>query len=136
MMETFALINDKNQVVNHVVVDKDAPDFESVMQSLFEYWNCVRYVETTNDDEIVIHLDEDPEIWTTHTEEEGFILPSTPKPTVEEPLIRVNPEFEVLIKGKRYPKDSLLIKENASLRPNDWVLPEGIEEVSLADKED
>lgn len=130
--ETFAIINENDQVVNHILVDKDAPDFEEVMAGQLAHWGCVRYVETT-DRAVTIILDESPNIWTTHTEETGFVIPSeyeTPPhvfPTHE-------PDHEtVSIKGRIYPADSLLIKENASRRPEGWVLPEGQTEVSLAD---
>lgn len=135
--ETFAIINDKNQVVNHIVVDKDAPNFEEVMAGQLAHWNCVSYVETTTEQPVII-LDESPEIWTTYTEETGFVLPETYQAgsVVEEIIIEGFSDEDhetVVIKGRKYPADSLLIKENATLRPAGWVLPEGEVEVSLAD---
>ena len=70
--ESFAIINDKDQVVNHILVDKDAPDFEEVMADQLAHWGCVRYVETTEEQPVII-LDESPEIWTTHDKENGFV---------------------------------------------------------------
>jgi len=52
--ETFAIINDQDQVVNHIVVGKDAPDFEQVMADQLAHWGCVRYVETTLEDVIIL----------------------------------------------------------------------------------
>lgn len=138
--ETFAIINDKDQVVNHILVDKDAPDFEEVMAGQLAHWGCVRYVETTGTEQIII-LDEDPEIWTTHSTDEGFVLPQKayewqipvgPAPAETEESAPVE---EVTIKGRKYPKDSLLIKENFARRPTGYTLPEGEQEVSLADAE-
>lgn len=143
-LETFALINDKDQVVNHVVIDKEADNFETVMADQLAYWDCVRYVETTEDNSIII-LHPSDEIWTTHKEDDGFILPDMELyykamgvetevvPTLEE--VKEAKFTPVTINGRVYPDDSLLIKENASKRPVGWVLPEGEEEVSLADKE-
>lgn len=135
--ETFAIINDKDQVVNHILVDKDAPDFEEVMAGQLAHWGCVRYVETTEEQPVII-LDPSPEIWTTHTEETGFVIPEqyVSKQDIVfiaegEPSQPTHPQ--VTIKGRVYPADSLLIKENASLRPEGWVLPEGVMEVSLKD---
>lgn len=135
-LETFALINDKDQVVNHIVVDKEASDFEEVMAGQLTHWACVRYVETNAATDVII-LDESPTIWTTHTEETGFVIPEEYLPPVlETTSLVILPDHEtVVINGKTYPKDSLLIKENASLRPEGWVLPEDAVEVTLADKE-
>jgi hypothetical protein len=132
--ETFALINDNDQVVNHIVIDKDDANFESNMAGQLAHWGCVRYVETTLED--VIILDESPTIWTTHTETDGFVLPEGYRPTAElifASEVDVTPHPTVMIKGRKYPTDSLLIKENASERPEGWVLPEGVAEVTLAD---
>jgi hypothetical protein len=136
MKETFALINDKDQVVNHIVIDKDDANFEVNMAGQLTHWACVRYVETTEEQPVII-LDESPTIWTTHTEETGFVIPEEYLPPVVEPTpLVILPDHEtVVINGKTYPKDSLLIKENASLRPEGWVLPEDAVEVTLADKE-
>ncbi len=134
--ETFAIINDKDQVVNHILVDKDAPDFEQVMADQLAHWGCVRYVETTPDQSII--LDPSPTVWTTHTEQDGFILPEglTNQEIKPAPLDPANiPHPTVKIGGRIYPADSLLIKENASNRPDGWVLPEDAQEVSLADAE-
>ncbi len=132
--ESFAIINDQDQVVNHILVDKDAPDFEQVMADQLAHWGCVRYVETTEEQPVII-LDESPEIWTTHTEETGFVLPdgfvgNQEVVTPREPL-----EHEVRVAGRILPKDSLLFIENAALRPEGWSLPEGIVELSLNDAE-
>ena len=112
MKETFALINDQDQVVNHIVIDKDDANFESNMAGQLAHWGCVRYVETNAETDVII-LDESPEIWTTHTEEDGFVLPSTSVEVVEEekPLIR---------KVSELPADSLLLETNAAKRPEVW----------------
>jgi len=129
MKETFALINDQDQVVNHIVVDKDASDFEEVMVGQLAHWSCVRYVETTDEQPLII-FDPSPEIWTTHTEATGFVLPVMEATVVEEEVTSVD---EVTINGRVYPVDSKLIKENAHLRPVGWVLPSFEVEVSLSD---
>ena len=116
-LETFALINDKDQVVNHVVIDKESSNFEEVMADQLEHWSCVRYVETTDDKPIIV-LDEDPEIWTTHTEEEGFVLPEAYQTKITMP--------ETVKKKSELPTDSLLLEENASKRPEGWKWPEGL----------
>ena len=113
--ETFALINDQDQVVNHIVVDKEASNFEEVMAGQLEHWGCVRYVETTFED--VIILDESPTIWTTHTEGDGFVLPVTAV-APGEPLIREKKE----VRRDTLPADSLLLEENADKRPEGWDL--------------
>lgn len=140
--ETFALINDLDQVVNHIVVDKEGADFQQVMADQLAYWGCVRYVETTEEQPVIV-LDPSPEIWTTHTEATGFVLPEgyvTDENIISEqkPLSTNPADYDheiVIIKGRVYPADSLLIKENAARRPNGWVLPEGATEVSLSDAE-
>ena len=132
--ETFALINNEDQVVNHILVDKEASDFEEVMNGQLAHWGCVRYVETTEND--LVDLFEDPKIWTTHTEETGFVAP--PRPVI---LLEDNRKPSeclpgaVRINGRIYPPDSLLIKENAHLRPDGWDFAEGVKEVSLEDAE-
>ena len=134
MKETFAIINDQDQVVNHILVDKDAPDFEEVMAGQLAHWGCVRYVETTPND--IIDFYDDPHTWTTHTEETGFVLPTLPPPPfVDNRKPSECIEGAVRIKGRIYPPDSLLIKENAHLRPEGWDFAEGVEEVSLEDAE-
>lgn len=140
--ETFALVNDKDQVVNHIVLDKETDNFEAVMSEQLSHWGCVRYVETTEDQPVII-LDSSPEIWTTHKEETGFVLPegyyssSDTEVALQAPPLSKNPtDYDheiVVIKGRVYPADSLLIKENAASRPNGWVLPEGEVEASLSD---
>jgi len=140
--ETFALINDQDQVVNHIVIDKDDAGFESNMADQLTHWGCVRYVETTEEQPIII-LDESPVIWTTHTEEGGFVLPEGYVENIEitlEPQPQsTNPaDYDheiVVINGRVYPADSKLIKENASSRPAEWTLPDGEVEVSLSDAE-
>ena len=140
--ETFAIINEQDQVVNHIIVDKDAPDFEEVMVGQLAHWNCVRYVETTEEQPVII-LDESPKIWTTHNEETGFVLPEGfTTELVLTPIIKEqskNPaDYDheiVVINGRVYPVDSTLIKENASSRPEGWALPDGEVEVSLSDAE-
>jgi hypothetical protein len=110
--ETFALINENDQVVNHIVIDKDDANFESNMAGQLAHWGCVRYVET--DSETVIILDESPEIWTTHTEENGFTVPSDE--VLFPPQIRE-------IKKSDLPADSKLLEENAHTRPEGWEFP-------------
>jgi len=129
--ETFALINDQDQVVNHIIIDKDDANFESNMAGQLAHWGCVRYVET--DIETAIILDESPEIWTTHTEATGFVLPVIETPVAEIVETNSTPVEEVTINGRVYPVDSKLIKENAHLRPVGWVLPSFEVEVSLSD---
>ena len=128
--ESFAIINDQDQVVNHILVDKDAPDFEQVMADQLAYWGCVRYVETTEENPVIV-LDPSPVIWTTHSEETGFVLPTFAPVIVEEKPNHAT----VVINGRTYPADSLLIQENAATRPVGWVLPDGEVEVSLSDAE-
>lgn len=119
-LETFALINDKGQVVNHILVDKESADFETTMAGQLEHWGCIRYVETTEDQPIII-LDESPEIWTTHCNTEGcenegqFILPNQFTP--------VDPFAPMTKKKSELPSDSLLLEENASNRPEGWAFP-------------
>jgi hypothetical protein len=138
-LETFALINSNDQVVNHIVVDKEAADFEEVMVGQLAHWGCVRYVETTEEQPLII-LDESPTIWTTHTEEDGFVLPVNPNDVIEPNTLEIE-HFEnnngatVTINGRIYPTNSLLIKENASNRPTGYSIPNGEVEVSLSDAE-
>ncbi len=108
-IKNIALINSANQVVNHVVADVDD---ESVIAALYEFWDCVRYVETKEED--FVELYESNDLWTTHTEETGFVAP-----TVEEPIKKV--------KKSDLPADSLLLEENASNRPAGWVFPDKLE---------
>jgi len=136
-LETFAIINDKDQVVNHIVVDKEASNFEEVMAGQLELWACVRYVETTEEQPVIV-IDESDDIWTTHTEADGFVLPVHPNTIVEPNVLQiehleVNDGATVTINGRVYPTNSLLIKENASKRPQGYSLPEGQVEVSLED---
>jgi hypothetical protein len=101
------------------------------MADQLAHWECVRYVETNVEKDLII-LDPSPEIWTTHTEQDGFVLPtiSIANNIAEE---AITPVEEVTINGRVYPVDSKLIKENAHLRPEGWVLPEFEVEVSLKD---
>jgi hypothetical protein len=137
--ETFALINNNNQVINHIVIDKDDIAFESNMADQLAHWNCVRYVETTEDEPVII-FDESPDIWTTHTEEDGFVIPvgyGTEIVEIESEFIP-QPEWDgsiVTINGRQYPTCSLLLKENAQYRGSNWTLPDGEVEVSLDDAE-
>jgi hypothetical protein len=120
--ETFALINDKDQVVNHIVIDKDDANFEENMAGQLEHWGCVRYVETNIETDVIV-LDESPTIWTTHTETDGFVLPpeALAPPVVD---IAVAPALEIIeVKKSELPSDSKLLEENAHLRPEDWVFP-------------
>jgi hypothetical protein len=119
--ETFALINDKDQVVNHIVIDKDDANFEENMAGQLAHWGCVRYVETDVVNDLII-LDESDEIWTTHTEETGFVLPdgTYTSPTTGETIQQRTK------KRSELPADSLLLEENAANRPSDWVWPEGL----------
>jgi hypothetical protein len=126
-LETFALINELGQVINHIVVDKEADNFEEVMAGQLEHWACTRYVETTEEQPVII-LDADPEIWTTHCddpdcEKTGFNLPVTETPPHTQ--ARTWPEGIETIERKRseLPDDSLLLEENASARPDGWVYP-------------
>jgi hypothetical protein len=113
--ETFALINDQDQVINHIVIDKDDANFEENMAGQLTHWGCVRYVETTPED--VIILDESPEIWTTHSEDNGFTLPDIPLSTIS---LEVSARE---IKKSELPADSLLLEENADNRPEGWEFP-------------
>jgi len=138
-LETFALINALGQVVNHIVIDKDNENFESNMADQLAVFECTRYVETTEEQPVII-LDESPEIWTTHCdnpdcEKTGFNLPE--QKIIVEPIVDSSndPIETVVIKGRTYPADSMLIKENASRRPAGWSFPEGVVEVTLADKD-
>jgi len=136
-IKSIALVNELGQVVNHVMADTD--DVE-VIEMLHAVWGTTRYVDTTMEDVIVLHKDDD--VWTTHCddpvcEQNGFNLPSRDIllriAGVEETQPAVTHIETVTINGRVYPKDSLLIKENASTRPEGWILPEGQEEVSMAD---
>lgn len=129
-IKNIALINEHNQVVNHVIADTEDA---SVMEMLFREWNAVRYVETVETDDIV--LNPDPEIWTIHTDENGFVPPPPIVVEILPPELSQNEVETVIINGRTYPKDSRLIKENSHLRPEGWILPEGEVEVSLADAE-
>ncbi len=120
-LETFALINNLDQVVNHIVVDKDAANFEEVIAGQLEHWGCVRYVETTEEQPVII-LDADPEIWTTHNDEQGFVLPDgsyTSQTTGE--YIKLCTK-----KASELPDDSLLLEANKANRPVGWEWPEGL----------
>lgn len=119
--ETFALINEKNQVVNHIVIDKDDVNFESNMTAQLAHWGCIRYVETDNKKDIII-LDESPEIWTTHTEEEGFVVPSEYATKVSEVL----EDTPIVIKRSELPADALVLEENAHLRPEGFIFPKNV----------
>jgi hypothetical protein len=135
--ETFAIINDQDQVVNHIVIDKDDANFESNMADQLARWGCVRYVETDLQTDIIV-LDESPEIWTTHTDATGFVLPQTTPTPVIVPTSKNPADYDheiVIINDRVYPADSLLIRENASSRPAGWVLPSHEVEVSLSDAE-
>lgn len=143
-IKNVALINELGQVVNHVVVDTD--DTETIA-GLHKEWQTTRFVETSEND--VIHLSSAEDVWTTHCDDPdcdktGFNLPEFERfaesvgivvPTITLPAPVENDFTEITINGRKYPDDSLLIKENASKRPVGWILPKGEEEVSLADKE-
>lgn len=127
-LETFALINELGQVINHIVVDKEASDFEEVMAGQLAHWGCTRYVETTEEQPVII-LDADPEIWTTHCddpncENTGFTLPDIAYIEVPPIVVERNPDIEVtVVKKSELPSDSLLLEENAAKRPADWKFP-------------
>lgn len=129
-IKNIALINENNQVVNHVIADVDDA---LVMEMLYREWNAVRHVETKETDDIV--LNPDPEIWTTHTDEDGFVPPAPLVVEIPLPEVDDNRIETVVINGRTYPKNSLLIRENNYRRPEGWTLPEGEVEVSLADVE-
>ena len=122
MKETFALINDKDQVVNHIVIDKDDANFEKNMAGQLAHWGCVRYVETTEEEPVIV-LDPSPEIWTTHTDADGFVLPETFTPVVH---VEIAEDGPIIRKKSELPSDSLLLEKNASLRPDGWVFPENV----------
>jgi hypothetical protein len=133
-IKNVALINANDQVVNIVIVDVED---EVTMVGLHEQWGTVRWVEFDHDADDII-LDPSPEVWTTHTEETGFEIPESYKTVTvviedAENTEETTPVEEVTINGRVYPKDSLLIKENASRRPEGWVFPDGETEVSLSD---
>ena len=117
MKETFALINDKDQVVNHIVIDKDDEGFEENMAGQLAHWGCVRCVETTEDKPLII-IDPSPEVWTTHTDEDGFVPPESYR-------VDTTPEH-VIRKKSELPADSLLLEENAGDRPEGWVWPSDV----------
>jgi hypothetical protein len=118
VFESFALINDKDQVVNHILVDKDASNFEEIMAVQLEHWGCVRYVETFDDEHLII-LDPSPEIWTTHEEGKGFVLPNGQWTDAETGETFI-PETK---KISELPEDSLLLEKNKANRPEGWVFP-------------
>lgn len=141
-IKSVALINKLGQVVNYVVVDTDD---EETINALHERWDTHRHAEPKEGDTIILH--ESDEVWTTHCDDDscennGFTPPATDiyhkalgiETPVLEDIVESERIFkEIKINGKVYPDDSYLIKENASKRPQGWVLPEGAEEVSLAD---
>lgn len=143
-IKNVALINELGQVINNVVVDTD--DTETIA-ALHKEWQTTRFVETADND--VIHLSVADDVWTTHCDDAdcdktGFNLPDFERfaesvgivvPTITSPAPVENDFTEITINGRQYPDDSLLIKENAFQRPAYWVLPDGAEEVSIADKE-
>jgi hypothetical protein len=126
-IKNVALINANDQVVNIVVVDVED---EVTIAALHEYWGTVRWAEFDQDADNII-LDLSPDIWTTHTEETGFVLP--PAPVIEVP--QEVPAATVVVGGKTLPVTSLLFVENADKRPDGWTLEEGQTELSLADAE-
>jgi len=128
-IKNVALINANDQVINIVVVDVED---EVTIAGLHEVWGTVRWEEFDYEADNIV-IDPDPEIWTTHTEVDGFVPPEMPAVLVEE--TPSTPIEEVTINGKVYPKDSLLIVENTATRPAGWVLPNGAVEVSLSDAE-
>ena len=115
-IKNVALINEENQVVNHIVIDTED---ESAVAELLSFWKCVRYVETVETD--VIHLDSHPAIWTLHSEEEGFIPPDLEALREEGAL----PPIITYVKKDGLPDDSLLLEENAANRPEGWEFPKG-----------
>jgi hypothetical protein len=120
--ETFALINALGQVVNHIVMDKDNENFESNMADQLAFWDCTRYVETTEEPPVII-LDESPDIWTTHCdnpdcENHGFNLPDQ-----AQPVFAPQAHAPIIRKKSELPADSWLLEENASDRPDGWVFP-------------
>lgn len=117
--ETFALINDKDQVVNHIVVDKEDTNFEQVMADQLAHWGCVRYIETTDTQPVII-LDPSPEIWTTYDDEAGFVLPDG---TFFDGVEYVQPRTK---KASELPDDSLLLEINKANRPDGWEWPKGL----------
>lgn len=119
MKETFALINDKDQVVNHIVIDKDDEMFEENMAGQLAHWGCVRYAETTNETPLII-FDESPEIWTTHSESDGFVLPEGYG------IQAISQPEHVIRKKSELPADSLLLEENAENRPEGWTWPSDV----------
>lgn len=138
-IRNVALVNELGQVVNHVVVDTD--DTETIA-NLHEHWGTTRFVETNEEEVIILHASD--EIWTTHCnnpscDKHGFNLPDLQRIAEIDGNVIIAPpvpekEFvEITIGGKKYPSDSLLIKENAHLRPEGYQLPEGVEEISLED---
>ena len=86
------------------------------MAGQLEHWGCIRYVETTEEKPIII-LDESPTIWTTHSEEDGFVLPEEYRP------VESDPNAPIVRKKSELPADSLLLEENAHNRPDGWVFP-------------
>jgi hypothetical protein len=128
-IKNVALINANDQVVNIVVVDVDD---EVTIAGLHAHWGTVRWAEFDVDADDIV-LDPSPEIWTIHTEANGFVVPVADTPaTVNGAVVDIE---EVTIGGKKYPIDSLLIVENAAARPAGWALPDGQVEVSLSDAE-
>ena len=130
-IKNVALVNELGQVVNHVVVDTE--DTETIA-ALHEQWQTHRHVETTEEDIIILHQDDD--IWTEHCdkpecEKSGFNLPDMETyltrigVPVERPVVKVE---EKEIDGRKFPIDSLFLKSNAHLRPESWEMPEGMTE--------
>jgi hypothetical protein len=126
-IKNIALINANDQVVNIVIVDVED---ETTMSGLHEQWGTIRWAEFDHDTDNIV-LDPNPEIWTTHTDSDGFIAPAIDSSDTDivEDFIEIE---EVTINGRVYPRASLLIVENADNRPAGWVLPDGELEVSLS----
>lgn len=115
-IKNVALLNDKNQLVNHIVLDID--DAEAVEVMLKE-WDAVRWVETQEDHSIIIS--DDPDIWAVWSDEtKKFSLVGLPAPTMTfkpgEDIVE-NTSPTVIIEGVEYPIDSGVFFENADTHP-------------------
>lgn len=122
-IENVALVNELGQVVNHVVVDID--DKETI-DALHKHWSTHRHVITSDED--VIILDDDPEIWTTHCDDDscensGFNTPPTP---VNITWVNTNSNIDtepIIRKASELPEDSLYLEKNKANRPEHWIWP-------------
>jgi hypothetical protein len=115
--KNVALLNEKNQLVNHIVLDIDDAEATQVM---FKEWGAVRWVETQEDHSIIIS--DDPNIWAVWSDEtKTFSIVGLPEPTLtfepaDDYVENLSPT--VTVEGVEYPIDSGVFFENADTHPS------------------